>query len=152
MANVTSRTFLTVALLLLVIPSATPASDVPEEHVYREVDGEPLTAYVFHPPGHETGDAGPAILLFHGGGWSVGSPEWTFASARRFASRGMVAVSVEYRLSGGEATPVDALADTCAAFRWVRRNAKDLGVDPDKRADGIAKHLRFLERLGFIGE
>jgi acetyl esterase/lipase len=72
--------------------------------------------------------------LFHGGGWSAGSADWTFDSARRFAGLGFVAISVEYRLSQGEETPIEALADTCAAFRWVRQHADELSVDPKRVA------------------
>lgn len=65
----------------------------------------------------------PAILLFHGGGWVAGEPDWVFASARRFADQGMVAVSVQYRLASRQVTPIDALSDVCHAFRWVRSKA-----------------------------
>ena len=64
----------------------------------------------------------------------MGSPEWTFAAARRFASHGMVAIPVQYRLSEGAVTPIDALADVCAAFRWAREHAKNFGLDPERVA------------------
>ena len=72
------------------------------------------------------------MLLFHGGGWVVGSAEWTFPSARHFTALGIVTVAVEYRLSKDTVTPIDALSDTRAAFRWVRENAKKLNIDPDR--------------------
>lgn len=64
----------------------------------------------------------------------MGSPEWTFAAARRFAARGMVAIPIEYRLSEGDVTPIEALADVCAAFRWAREQAADLNLDPGRVA------------------
>jgi acetyl esterase/lipase len=109
--------------------SATP----PVVHTYREVDGAALKLHVFKPDAPANGAMG-AILLFHGGGWSSGSPEWTFESARRYAAAGLVAISVGYRLSGERVTPVDALADACNAFRWVRARARTLGVAPDRIA------------------
>ena len=75
-----------------------------------------------------------AIVLFHGGGWSAGGPDWVYVSARRFARMGMLAVAVEYRLSDGKVTPIDALADTCASLAWVRANATRLGVDAQRVA------------------
>jgi acetyl esterase/lipase len=58
--------------------------------------------------------------MFHGGGWSTGEPAWTFSTAQRFADWGLVAIAVEYRLSDDSMTPIDALADVCAALRWAR--------------------------------
>ena len=103
-------------------------------HQYRHVNGRALQAFVFRTDPSRRAPAAPAVLLFHGGGWSAGSPEWTFSTARQFASLGLVAIPIEYRLSGDSVTPIDALDDVCAAFHWVRRQARDLGVDPRRVA------------------
>jgi acetyl esterase/lipase len=103
------------------------------------VDGQSLPAYVFSPTAAHPASA---ILLFHGGGWVSGEAAWTFDAARRFARLGLVAVAIEYRLaevpsegpSQGKITPIEQLADTCAAFHWVRENAASLGVDATKIA------------------
>lgn len=119
----------------------------PVAHTYREVDGTALKVYVFTPTGSPRNGRAPAILLFHGGGWSVGAPDWTFASARRYADQGLVAVAVQYRLSNERVTPIDALADACSAFQWVRAQALGLGVDPHRvAASGISAggHLAAL--------
>ena len=116
----------------------TPAQEAPAPgptaRAYREAGGQRLVAHVFSPPTAPDGGPAAAVLLFHGGGWSVGRPEWTFDAARRFADHGLVAVPVQYRLSEGDATPIEALADVCAAFRWAREHADDLGLDPDRAA------------------
>lgn len=115
-------------------PAATAASpSEPVSYVYREVDGRPLQAFVFTPTLSPRSPA-PAILLFHGGGWVAGGADWTFERAQRYARMGLVAVSIEYRLSAGETTPIEALDDTCEALRWVREKAGDLGVDPSRVA------------------
>ena len=116
-----------VALLLLGPAGLLAQSDQPEPsitRVYREIGGTSLHAYLFLPPGNRENKAN-SILLFHGGGWSVGAPEWTFTAARRFADSGLVAVAIEYRLSKGSITPVDAVADACAAFAWIRQRAAE---------------------------
>lgn len=112
---------------------ATPKE--PTVQTYRQVDGQALQAYIFSPTVRSP-DAGPAgaVLLFHGGGWSIGTPEWTFEAARRFAAHGMVAISIQYRLSEGKVTPIEALSDVCAAFRWAREHTDDLGLDPERVA------------------
>src|SRR5688572_12777318 len=113
--------------------------DTPAAHTYREVDGTALKLYVFRPTVPSPNGRAPAILLFHGGGWSVGSPDWTFVSAQRYAGLGLVAVSVQYRLSNERVTPIDALADVCSAFQWVRAQASRLAVDPHRvAASGVS--------------
>lgn len=105
----------------------------PVSYTYHEVDGQALHAYVFAPADKGSNDEPvSAVLLFHGGGWSVGTPEWTFGAARRFAAHGMVAIPIQYRLSEGGDTPIEALADVCAAFRWARAHASDLGLAPER--------------------
>ncbi len=46
----------------------------------------------------------------------------------------MVAIPIQYRLSQGDVTPIDALADVCAAFRWAREHADELGLDTSRVA------------------
>jgi acetyl esterase/lipase len=114
--------------------ASSEALQQPLVHTYREVGDRQLRAHVFLPD-EESGTEGiSAVLLFHGGGWHLGGPEWTFAAARRFASWGMAAISVEYRLSGDGVTPIDALEDACAAVAWARRTADGLGIDADRVA------------------
>jgi acetyl esterase len=116
------------------LPASVDSAQQPRAYVYREIDGQELNAYVFPPPGGGSGKLTSAILLFHGGGWNEGSAEWTFGDARRFAALGMVAVAVDYRLSKGKITPIEALDDTRAAFRWVRRHAAEFTIDPNRVA------------------
>lgn len=116
------------ALLLSARLSAQEAREPSITRVYRTIGGVSLHAYVFLPSRGGTSDTTSAILLFHGGGWSAGAPEWTFAAARRFADSGLVAVAIQYRLSAGDVTPVDALADACAAFAWIRSRAGEFGL------------------------
>jgi acetyl esterase len=105
------------------------ATSEPAVHIYRSVGEESLRAFVFSPPQPARAPV-PAVLFFHGGGWSTGSAEWSFATAQRFARLGVVAIAIDYRLAKGETTPIEALDDTCSAFRWVRRNARELRIDP----------------------
>lgn len=124
----------------------------PVAHTYREVDGNALQLYVFTPATSPRNGRAPAILLFHGGGWSVGAPEWTFAGARRYAELGLVAVSVQYRLSNERVTPIDALADVCSAFQWVRAQAAALGTDPHRvAASGVSAGGHLAAAAATIG-
>jgi acetyl esterase/lipase len=115
-------------------PGTAPASQAPPARVYRTVDGAGLKAFVFAPSSRPDGKRSPGVLLFHGGGWSAGDPDWVFPAAQRFADLGLVAVPIEYRLSNETTTPIDALADVCAAFQWARGEAPALGLDPERLA------------------
>lgn len=134
----------------LAAQSTSPSE--PVSHTYRDVGGQELQAYVFSPEGGPTADPVVAVLLFHGGGWSVGEPQWTFGAARRFAAHGMVAIPVQYRLSEGDVTPIEALADVCAAFRWAREHAGELGIDPERVAGyGVSAGGHLVTSAATIG-
>lgn len=118
-----SRAALTLLTLAVFVP--------PDAHTYKTVAGRALVVHVFSPAGKVPNR--PVAVLFHGGGWAAGSPEWTDGIARDYADRGIVGVSVEYRLSDKKtATPLDALDDARDAVRWVRQNAAMLGIDPGR--------------------
>ncbi|WP_374381729.1 alpha/beta hydrolase [Dongia sp.] len=80
--------------------------------------------------------AGPlaTIVYFHGGGWMLGSPEsHDLATARICAWTGAAVLSVDYRLSPEHVFP-DALMDGLAAVKWVAREGRGRGLDPDRLA------------------
>lgn len=107
----------------------------PVAQVYTMADGAALKAHVFRPKQPSRNEPLSAIVLFHGGGWSIGEPEWAFGRAEHFAALGMVAVAAQYRLSNQSTiTPLEAMADARAVIRWMRTNAATLGIDPNRIA------------------
>jgi acetyl esterase/lipase len=72
--------------------------------------------------------------MFHGGAWKLGEAAWLFGRAKDFAGRGMVAISIEYRLALDGLSPIDEVEDACAAFSWTRKQARDLEIDPNRVA------------------
>ena len=75
----------------------------------------------------------PAIVFIHGGGWRSGDKgggQWR-SLPLEYASRGYVCVSVNYRLTD-EATVLDCIADCKCAVRWLRANAEEYTVDPNR--------------------
>ncbi len=114
---------------------SAPSSQDHVAYVYKTIGGVDLKAHVFSPGNGDAGAKRSAIVIFHGGGWSVGSPEWTFSMCRYFAARGMVAVGAQYRLADQqEVTPLEAMADARSVIRWMRRNTDELGIDPNRVA------------------
>lgn len=120
----------------VVAQAATPQE--PATYAFRQIDGQALNAYVFFPPGNRENSRANGILLFHGGGWSAGAPEWTFKTARRFADLGLVAIAIQYRLSQGDITPIEALDDVCAAFEWVRGRSDEFRLTDRLAGFGVS--------------
>lgn len=105
--------------------------------VYKKTDQAELNLYIFTPPGHAASDRRPAIVFFFGGGWRSGSPKQFQEHCRYLASRGIVAMTADYRVSSRHQTKaIDCVRDGKSAVRWIRKNAGRLGVDPDRIAAG----------------
>jgi acetyl esterase len=101
--------------------------------VYKTVAEKKLHAYIFSPTEIEKSDERPVILFFHDGGWFEGTHEGFFRKCRRYASKGWVTISFEYRLSNHkDINPIHCIMDARSAVRWARKNAQHLHINPDK--------------------
>lgn len=116
----------------LVEPQLPSGVKADENVVYRTLEATPFGRRELHADVYRPADslAYPAVIMIHGGGWNSGSKELQRPLAMQLASRGYVAVPVEYRLSLEAKYPA-GLHDIKAAVRWLRANASELGVDPD---------------------
>ncbi len=122
-----------VAGSLLIATAHCTAEIIPEKQIYKKTPQGDLTAHIFYPRDWKPSDKRPVIVFFFGGGWVGGSPKQFFEHSKYFASRGMVAISAEYRINKKhKTTPFECVADGKSAIRWVRANADKLGVDPKK--------------------
>jgi acetyl esterase/lipase len=113
--------------------AAAPGAVVTERNVpYGEAGREQLLLDIHRPPTRDT--TRPAVLLFHGGGLVFGDRTWMDDWAQHLAEVGYVAFSIGYRLLGEDGSdrwPAQ-LDDAQRAVRWVRANADDYGVDPER--------------------
>lgn len=75
----------------------------------------------------------PAIVFVHGSGWDSGNRTEYRPMAQQLAARGYVCACIEYRLSGEAKFPA-AIQDCKAAVRWLRANAKEQRIDPQRIA------------------
>lgn len=102
--------------------------------VYKKVDGRELYLHVFEPEGWQPSDKRACFLVIHGGGWTGGEPRRMYPFADHFAKRGMVGISLQYRLRNPQqgTTVFDCVKDGRSAVRFVRSHAKSLGIDPEK--------------------
>ena len=103
---------------------------------YKHTNNGTLQLHVFD-AGHTTDTPRLAIVFFFGGGWVNGTPEQFFPHCEYLASRGMVAMSAEYRVQSRHGTtPFECVADGKSAVRWVRAHAAELSIDPQRVAAG----------------
>jgi len=106
-----------------------------EKAVYKTIGDVKLHLHIFRPTKQKVN--APAIVFFFGGGWRSGTPKQFEQQCRYLASRGMVAMTAEYRIRNLHGTPATAcVEDGKSAVRWMRAHAKKLGIDPNRIAAG----------------
>lgn len=104
--------------------------------VYGHAGNRELKLDIFKPQPRSSQNR-VAIIFLHGGGWRSGEPSMHHALAQRLALRGYLCITPEYRLSTEALYPA-ALEDIKAAVRWVRKHARQWGINPGMIA--IAGH------------
>ena len=78
----------------------------------------------------------PALVYFHGGGWTIGDLDTHDVLCRQLClGAGVVVVAVDYRLGPEHRFPA-AIDDALAAVRWVQGEAQTLGIDASRIALG----------------
>ncbi len=118
--------------------------DVQKDIVFGEVvnyegETENLLLDVYTPVG-DTEINRPAILWIHGGGFRYGNDKtqmYIVAMANRFARRGYVGVSIDYRVRQNprediEGTLSHALEDAMSGLNWLRDNSDKYNIDKEK--------------------
>src|SRR5690606_16642497 len=84
----------------------------------------------------EVEDAQPALVWFHGGGWTLGSIEGADANCRRLATLAdCIVISVEYRMGPEDPFPA-AVNDAYAIAVWAVQNAPRMNIDAERIAVG----------------
>ena len=76
----------------------------------------------------------PAVVMIHGGYWTVGDKGAYAWQCKLAAGEGIVAATIDYRLANGDPRhfwPAQAV-DAQLAVRWLRAHAAELGVDPSR--------------------
>jgi acetyl esterase len=111
-------------------PAAQPVSEA------RLLVGDGVALRSYRPNGVAPGEVLPALVYFHGGGWTIGDVDTHDPLCRQLANGARCAVfSVDYRLA--PEYPFPAAVDDCIlATSWIARNAAALSVDPARIAVG----------------
>jgi acetyl esterase len=99
-------------------------------------DGATLRTRLYFPFEPSWTQPAPALVYFHGGGFTVGSIETHDALCRKLAHGACcVVASVDYRLAPEHRFPV-AVNDAFDALQWLHAQAETLGIDPARLAVG----------------
>ena len=116
-----------------VIASSLPSNIKTTDH-FVQVDGAEIKIREYAP--ESIGNIYPALVFFHGGGWVLGSID-THEAFTGFLAKELKAkvFSVDYRLAPEHPFPIP-LEDCKAAFNWVKKNASDLGINPNRVSVG----------------
>ncbi|MFB9056123.1 GDSL-type esterase/lipase family protein [Mariniflexile ostreae] len=129
----TSKKIIGIVLLLVstIFNSGAQNSMPDSKMVYKVIEGDSLYLHVFKP--HKAKKPTAVMVFFFGGGWTGGDPKQFYQQSAYFASRGILAISVEYRVKSIHGTsPFESVEDAKSAIRWVRENAKKLNIDSNK--------------------
>lgn len=103
------------------------------DHAFRARDGATVRVRVYAPSFDEPL---PALLYFHGGGFTIGSVDTHDAVCRMLAhDADCIVLSVDYRLAPEHRFPT-AADDAHDALRWVHAHTDPLGIDPARFAIG----------------
>jgi len=98
--------------------------------VFAEYPNKKLELDLFIPK-EPMDDPMPAVVCIHGGGWVVNRRIWFEPFAQYLASKGMAAVTIDYRMLPAVRL-IDCVFDSKAAVRWIRANAEKYNIDPNR--------------------
>jgi acetyl esterase len=108
----------------------------PEAHTRILLTPGGVAMRAYRPATSSKTDVLPALVYFHGGGWTIGDLDTHDGLCRELANGARCAVfSVEYRLAPESPFPA-AVNDCVAATRYVRQEARALNVDASRIAVG----------------
>ena len=113
---------------------------VPEAAEVRDLAASgpagPIPLRLYRGFGTQAGALLPALVYFHGGGWTIGDLDTHDIVCRTLANRARCTVfAVDYRMGPEHKFPA-AVEDCVAATRWVAGQGAALGVDAARIAVG----------------
>ena len=99
-------------------------------------DGATIRARLYQPVEPSWAEPAPALVYYHGGGFTVGSVDTHDALCRMLARDGKCTVlSVDYRLAPEYKFPT-AVEDAFDALTWLHAHAAEYGIDAERLAVG----------------
>ncbi len=124
--------------------------------VYKVADGVECKMDIIFPKEKVFDDGAPVVMFIHGGGWHSGSKVSYYADHHYFCTKGAAYVTISYRLINNKSKAPsktivrDCIIDCKDAARFLAKNAKEFGVNPNKIAvygHSAGGHLALMEVL-----
>lgn len=104
--------------------------DIEIEDVVAKLEGRDIALRVYRP--RDAAEILPAMLYFHGGGWTIGNLDTHDRYVAELSRvSGVAYIAVDYRLAPENPYPA-AIHDAYDSLDWIWRNAKSLRIDPDR--------------------
>lgn len=120
-------------LLIVYIVLINAVCFAQEQFLFKQVDTTQLFVEVFYPENLDSTTSYPAMVFFFGGGWKGGDRNHFLNHAKHFSKKGLVCFLVDYRTKNKHnTTPFESLKDAKSAMRFMRNNASEFSIDPDK--------------------
>ncbi|WP_406683261.1 alpha/beta hydrolase fold domain-containing protein [Seonamhaeicola sp. MEBiC1930] len=135
-----------------------------ETIIYKTVDGQELDMTIFYPDPKKMTSKNPWMMHVHGGGWAGGSKYNVLKKAflgtlKSLLDKGVICVTIEYRLARGKSNAYDAVVDAKDAARFLLKNAKQFKLHKKKYGvwgGSAGGHLSLLTALvkdsNFLGD
>jgi acetyl esterase/lipase len=146
-----AQCILAISMSLMLPATAAHAQydvNIRNDVVFAEHDGVKLLGDLYSPKGL---DKAPILVAVHGGGWQVGNRKFYLNWGPYLAKNGYAVFAIEYRLmKPGVKTYPGSVYDTKAAVQYVKANASQLGIDPERVGligDSAGGHLSALVAL-----
>ena len=116
------------------IRASFDAGDPVPTEIFKVRDG--VEMHYFAPLMSRVPGKNVAHFFIHGGGWKAGNPTGSYRWARYLSEHGVSAFTLKYRLSSEArgTKPTICLEDAKSGMRWIRANADDLNIDPERIA------------------
>ncbi len=128
--------------------AAAPAATFADVAYASTSDSQVLDIWV--PDGAD--EPAPLVIYVHGGAFKMGDKAMVGAKVAPLLEAGYAVASVNYRLSGEALFPAGP-QDVKAAVRWLRANADEYGIDPDRFAAwGESAGGNLVSLLGTTGD
>jgi len=110
-----------------VLAQEMPKGPAPQIEIFRNIafgSDEKQKLDIYQPrsktSAQNTGNL-PVVIFIHGGGWQIGDKRRSRTHGKFYAKRGIIFVSVNYRLSDKAVHPAQMI-DVAAAVKWVTEN------------------------------
>lgn len=105
-----------------------------EDLVYKTVDSQALHADVYYPPDNDSDAPLPAVIVAGGDAADTRTMAATVCWGQLIATSGVIAVTFDHRATGSFTRLREAEADVSDLVTYVRREASELELDPDRLA------------------